>query len=335
MSLWSIIAVYVAGLIGAGFASGQELVVFFVNYGRAGLAGIFLALCLLTLGSALILDVCTRQNINSYADLFTHLGPAQATLLDWLYTIFLVVGASVMLAGVGALGTTFPYGLFLRLGTACLILLALQKGHRGVGMASGFLAPLLVVILCSVAIGHLLKVGVSLPEKAFWTSLEAGTLYASYNLGFSLAVLASLNKHLKTKKDRLTVVVVANFILGSCMVLLFLALSTLRGEQLQSAFPLKHLLQLGGSVGVIIYQLMLWGAMYSTALANLLALVSRLTSLPLLTWKKASLIGTGAAFALSYLGFGTLVRIAYPILGLAGLWILAGLVRTHFLDRRA
>jgi uncharacterized membrane protein YuzA (DUF378 family) len=33
------------------------------------------------------------------------------------------------------------------------------------------------------------------------------------------------------------------------------------------------------------------------------------------------------SLGLSYAGFAALVRIAYPILGLAGLWILAALVR--------
>jgi len=335
VSLWSVIALYIAGMIGAGFASGQELVVFFVSYGKQGLAGIALTISLLTLGTALILEVCARHNISSYAELFSLFGPSVAKAFDWLYSVFLLIGTSVMLAGIGAQGSTALPKLMLQFGTVLLILAALYKGAVGVSKVSAYLAPCLVIILCALTFEYLPGVGERLLDQDSWASLDAGTLYASYNLGFSLAVLASVQPYLKTKKERWIAVLVGNLVLGTSMVLLFLALSTLGQDGLQSAFPLRELVVSRGPLALRVYQVMLWGSMYSTALAHLLALVSRMQSLAHMTWGKATLLATGASLALSHLGFGPLIRIAYPILGLAGLWILANLGRILLFDRKA
>ncbi|HHY09574.1 MAG TPA: hypothetical protein GX528_03295, partial [Firmicutes bacterium] len=75
MPLLSLVGLYVAGVIGAGFASGQELVFFFVKYGGAGIIGVFAAVLTLTVGSAAVLEYCKKKEINSYEGLFGVLGP--------------------------------------------------------------------------------------------------------------------------------------------------------------------------------------------------------------------------------------------------------------------
>ena len=327
MRLWAITGLYIGGIIGAGFASGQELTVFFVQYGRAGLFGIVLATLFLFLGTVLVLEFSAVRNVSSYTEIFANLDPVLTTLLDLLYSLFLLIGISVMLAGTGAMGSTAMNSLFLRMATAGLVVWVLRKGVKGVLKTSGWLAPALVVILCGMALHHLAKHGVQLPEQGSWRALEAASLYGSYNVGFSMAVLASVHQHLKTKGQRWALALSGSVVLGLCMVLLFLALSTLSTEQLRDPFPLVHLVENWGSLAYATYQLMLWGAMYTTALAHALALVSRLTNWSGMTWSKASSLVIAATVGLSFFGFSTLVRIAYPILGLAGLWILANLLR--------
>lgn len=333
MSLWSVAAVYIGGVVGAGFASGQELVVFFVSHGRAGLWGILLATLLLCLGTNLILSYCARQDVSSYAHLFDQLSPRMTLFYDLLYSLFLFIGISVMLAGIGAMATTTLGALLARLITSMLILAALRRGATGVGKASSWLAPILVVVLCALALYRLQDHAIHLPKLARQSAFEAAALYASYNLGFSLAVLASVHRAVQTRKDRWKLVIGANLALGTCMLLLFLALSTLNPLQLATAFPLAHLLASWGPWAGILYELALWAAMYSTAIAHALALVHRLTASLPLSWGKASSLVTAASLALSYLGFNNLIRVAYPMLGLAGLWILASLVAT-FVARR-
>lgn len=108
MGVWAAAALYAAGVIGAGFASGKELAVFFVNYGRAGLVGAILAWLLLLVGSGLILESCAKYNVSSYGQLLHSLQPGLARVFDFLYALFLLVGISVMFAGMGAFGPFAP-----------------------------------------------------------------------------------------------------------------------------------------------------------------------------------------------------------------------------------
>lgn len=327
MSIWSIAALYIGGVIGAGFASGQELVVFFVNYGRAGLWGILVAIFFLFLGTALILDYCAKRNVSSYGQLFARLDPRLTGFFDLLYSAFLLIGISVMLAGVGAMGSTTLIGFVLRLLTVALILAALHKGASSVAKTSGWLAPVLVIILCVLAFHRLQVYGIRLPEHSSWRGLEAATLYGSYNLGFAMAVLASVHNYAKTSSQRWKLALVANLILGASMILLFFALTSLNPNELTDPFPLEHVVEGWGPVALASYQFMLWGAMYSTAIAHSLALASRITESQRVSWSRASLLIVVVSLALSYFGFSTLISVAYPILGLAGLWIIANLAR--------
>ncbi len=334
MSVWSVAAVYIGGVMGAGFASGQELVVFFLNYGRAGLWGIVLATLLLCFGTGLILTYCAQENVVSYAHLFQKLHPRATSFYDLLYSLFIFIGISVMLAGIGAMGSTALAGLVARLTTAILILGALYRGSAGVGKTSSWLAPLLVVILSGLAIYRLKGGGIHIPYTQTGVTFEAAALYASYNLGFSLAVLASIHQGIQTTKDRWKLAIGANLALGLCMLLLVLALSTLHPLQLATSFPLAHLVNAWGPLAGALYEFVLWSAMYSTAIAHALALVSRVTAFFRLSWGKTSILVVSASLVFSYVGFSTLIRVAYPILGLAGLWIMANLAASVINARR-
>ena len=316
-----------SGMIGAGFASGQELTVFFVKYGLAGLMGICLAVLLLFVGTGLALQFCAKHGVSSYSQFLAVIDPKLSVLLDLLYALFLIVGVSVMFAGLGAIGETSLAEFFFRIGSAFMVFVALYGGVQGVLKVSGWLAPFLVVVLLVMAIHRLGVVGFTRPGSSPVGALEAGTLYACYNLGFAIAVLASSHQHLKTSKERWQLAFLGSVMLGVCMLVLYLALSTLTKEQLQGPFPLVHLLTNGGQIGRVLYKLMLLVAMYTTAVANSLALVSRITQVRSISWALASIAVVAVGVILSYFGFANLIRVAYPLLGLAGLWIVANLLR--------
>lgn len=332
MGVWGVAGLYVAGVIGAGFASGQELIVFFVNYGAAGLVGALWAVLLLLLGTGLILESCAKHRASSYGQLFRALDRKLSILLEGLYGLFLLVGSSVMFAGMGAAASSPGKDLALRICSALLVYAILRGGVSSVVKVGGWLAPLLAVGLCGVAVMHLrqqpwVRPGPMGGWAALWPALEAGTLYACYNLGFALAYLASSSRYLTEKGQRWLVALVGSGVLGLTMLLLYFALGTLSVAQLQEPFPLANLVRGWGNTAVKTYTLLLWCAMFSTAAANSLALSSWFAQLDGLNWGAAALVAVGAGLAFSHLGFTRLISLAYPILGLAGLWLLAQVVR--------
>lgn len=326
MGVWAAAALYAAGVIGAGFASGKELAVFFVNYGRAGLVGAILAWLLLLVGSGLILESCAKYNVSSYGQLLHSLQPGLARVFDFLYALFLLVGISVMFAGMGAFGRSPLHSAVLRLGSGLLVLLVLYQGVEAVLKVNAWLAPFLAAVLCGLSLWHLATGGVQLQAEGSWQALEAATLYSCYNLGFALAVLASVHRSLKTRIERWLTALAGSTVLGLCLIVSYLALSTLEPVELTSAFPVLYLIEKWGFYPRLLLTFMLWTAMYTTAVANSLALVTRVQEVTPLRWPRAALLVVILGLSLSHLGFGWLVQVAYPLLGLAGLWILAQLV---------
>lgn len=328
--LLGVVGLYVAGVIGAGFASGQELTVFFVNYGRLGLGGLILAIMLLFLGVILILEHCSLYRTATYGDLFMSFGPTAARFYDGIYTFFLIVGSSVMLAGSAALGSTVLSQLFFRLVTAILVFLVLQGGVQGTLKSGTYLAPFIIALLLIIALWGKPTVLQYREPLNKTGALESGILYASYNLGFSVALLASIHHLLRTRREFWFGALLGNFFLGLCMFLLYLALSELSREQLAHPFPVLYLASNLGLAGKITYRIVLWVAMYSTALANSLALVNRFSHSKKLSWTAANALVCCCSFFFSHLGFKKLIEFAYPFLGLLGLWILANLLRLRW-----
>lgn len=331
MSLY-VAGLYVAGLIGAGFASGTELAFFFVNYGWGGFFGILLTFSVLTGGGILALEYCGRHELTSYRGLFAVLGRRAGAIFAWIYTVFLLMGTAVMLAGIGAMAPSPAGQTLLRLASAFLIIIALQEGVAGVLQISGWLAPPLVILLIILAGRRLLFFPPHRFNAGSWRGLEAGLLYASYNFGFSLAVLASTHQLLRSKAQRWGALLAGNLLLGLTMLVVVLSLGSLSPLELASPFPLQCLAASWSPLALKTYQVLLWSSMYTTALANSLALLKRLTAVTGLSWSKAAPILVLGPVALSYCGFSNLIQMAYPLLGLAGLYLLLHLVRASFLE---
>lgn len=330
MSILAVSALYVAAIIGAGFASGKELTTFFVVYGKAGALGIGVSLIFLTLGTGLTLSYCEKNQAESYKALGGIFGPRGAVFFELIYSFFLLIGAAAMFAGSAALVESGVWSLIFRMSTAFLVFWVLKSGVESTLTKGRFLTPVLVLSLLTFALLRLGEQPITFTKLRQEGAFSAGLLYGSYNLGFAMAVLASIHHTLQTKKERWLVALISNAILGVCLLVLYLALGSLSHLQLQEPLPILNLLTNRGLAASYIYRVILWGAMYSTALANVLALASWFKATTKVKWNQSLLFITIIAFFSSYLGFSSLIEVAYPFLGLVGLWIFAHLLRYQF-----
>ena len=93
---------YIAALVGAGFASGQEILSFFVVYGKAGVIGIILSSVIFGYFAYFILNISRRLNVNEYNTLiskaFNGFGERFVYILTFVFTC---VVYCVMTAGMG------------------------------------------------------------------------------------------------------------------------------------------------------------------------------------------------------------------------------------------
>lgn len=335
-------AAYIGAIIGAGFASGQEILQFFIMFSNYGLWGVVLATVMFSYLGALVMYLSARFRSTNYRHLLPYLlGKRAAVLMDWLSLIMLVGGLAVMLAGSGAvfeehLGLPYWLGTALAATITCLVILG---GLQGVLLANLVLVPVkigAIALVCFLALtwhGTALQ---TLPVESTakvaghwaWSSI----LYVSYNMIVPVAVLSSLGQTVSARIGVLSGIV-GGLVLGATAALITMAGLAFYPEVTSYQVPLLFIASKLGHWLRLIMGVLIWLAILTTAIADAHGFASRLAPRQ---DGKYKLIGVGiviAALPLAGLNFTKLVQVLYPLFGYAGLLLLGALIISPIYQR--
>ena len=111
--------IYTASVVGAGFASGQELLGFFVVYRKHGFLGIIIAGVLFAVMGFLVLDKVFTYRIKDYREfVYPMTGLLAGRIVEIIGCFFMASVFCVMVAGSGkivskALGTSVLTGVLI------------------------------------------------------------------------------------------------------------------------------------------------------------------------------------------------------------------------------
>lgn len=331
-----VMATYMGAVIGAGFASGQEIMQFFIVFGQPGLWGVLLATILFSYLGALILFLSIRYRYTNYRELLCYLlGPSAAVFMDILSLFMLAGGLGIMLAGSGAVFSE-QLGLPAWLGsvaTALVTGMVIMGSLQRVMIANVILVPLKIIVILAVALAALMFYGLPSGQPAagpvgptvagnwVWSAI----LYVSYNMIVPVAVLTSLGRSVTTG------VGVWGGMLGGLGMGLAAGLITLVGLAFYPMIMMYEipLLYIAGHLNEglrIVLSVLIWLAILTTAIANAHGFASRLDPAQGRYYKLAGLGITGLALTLSGMDFSLLVRTLYPMFGYAGLILLVALL---------
>lgn len=345
LSIFTIAATYIGTVVGAGFASGQEVLQFFGFFGLPGIIGLAVTTVLLSVFGYMILELGRRLNADSHLPVIRYAGGKWVgSVIDWVITFFLFGGLVTMGAGAGAIfAEQFGFSSFW--GSMVMIAVSLGTvllGISGVVSSISFVVPLLLTAVFGVAIytiatdfGSLMSVlrGYANPGGApvpFW-SLSA-LLYASYNLVLAVAILAPLGTMSGPGKLK-TGAVLGGTGLGVGAAFINLAILTHIGRAAGFEIPMIYV---AGTISPVVrtaYTIVLLAEIYTTAVSSLYGFVARLSKQGTPGYRWTS-IGAGvAAFGLAQFGFSNLVGTLFPAVGFAGLLLLGALIYGFVKDR--
>ncbi|TMV47815.1 hypothetical protein FE783_20495 [Paenibacillus mesophilus] len=318
---------YTGTIVGAGFATGQEILQFFTRYGAAATATIlFAGLMFIWLGTRMML-LAGSLKAASYEDLNKHLfGPK---IGEWfsLFTLAMLFGiTTVMLAGGGSVFNehfklSYQAGLLLTLLFAYLVI---ARGLQAIVAVNTVVVPLMV-LFCALIItstvgspnaGNWLALTSDRPALHIWA---APFLYVSYNLVTAQAVLVPLGASVQDRKA-----VIWGGVLGGAMVTAMLlaghfALASQMPGITQFEIPMSRLIaRLGGGVQLL-FILVIFSEIFTTYIANVFGLTLQIrqrTGWPAKPVIVAILTGT---YLIGQIGFSTLLSTLYPLFGMLGL----------------
>ncbi len=151
MTILKIVFVIIGTLIGAGFASGQEVYTFFFSFGKKGLIGIFIASLVISLAIYKTFKTILKTNVKNYED-FLKLFIKNKKIyyvIDAIINIFILISFYIMIAGFGAY-LQQEFNLNSILGSSILAILCVilfRKNVDGVIKLNTIIIPILITII--------------------------------------------------------------------------------------------------------------------------------------------------------------------------------------------
>ena len=342
ISTFKVAATYIGTIVGAGFASGQEVLQFFTRFGLNGLYGLLLTTFMFIIFGYIIMDLGRKLNSHSHLEIIKHSGGRFiGAVIDSIITFFLFGALAAMIAGTGALFTQQFHidAIWGNLLMAVLTAITVLTGINGVINAISFVVPFLLASVIGISIFSIIETPPILSSTVIsggdhglisnW--LLAAILYTSYNTVISVAILGPLGVEAKNKQAIKNGAILGGLGLGIGSIMIYLALSGSASSIMDIEVPMVYIAgNLSGTIQLI-YAVILIAEVYTTAVGSLFGFASRITAkknTP--NRQRIIIIGTTiAAFFASQFGFSNLVKYLYPLVGYAGMVLLITLLYSH------
>lgn len=327
---WQIALTYVGTIIGAGFASGQEIASFFTPFGWKGLYGTILAgLLFAALGGSIVHTAGIKKTKNYRQFIKGIFGEKLVRIVDVFLLFFLWGGLVVMLVAGGSLYAKMlssPLGVGF-LFTAIVVYVSLLMGLDGILWLNTALVPGMILLCGGIAGLSIFNTNPAhssaspeimlVAENWFFASL----LYVAYNSVLGAVVLASLGDRPNgpCKKGAF----IGGLFLGILATIICLAL-LVQGEQITNEeLPMLALaLKINPLIGWF-YSLILWVAILTTALSNGFGLLRRLEEIAIIPRPLLAVLLLIPAAPFVGWPFPGIIRTVYPLLGYGGLLLMA------------
>ncbi len=334
-------AVYIGTVVGAGFASGQEIMQFFTCFGRIGMLTLILSGALFYIIAAAVMKAAIRYNTYNYKDLIYHIaGKKVGFVFDILVTAFLLIITSIMFAGSGALfqeslGLPRAWGIALM---ALLTLVVILQALTGVLKVNSIIVPMLfsvivVVLAATIMNSDMGSISSKLSENyrgGFIKPLFFFLFYCCYNTFLSSGVLTAIPERIKTPS------VLKMGVLFGAMGLMLLSLMlnislTLKSPQVfEYSIPMSYITSGFGKIIKNTMTICIWCEIFSTAVSNAFSIAKRLSGNRHMSYMLTCFITVLCCLPLSFLEFKGLISFFYPVFGAFSMFIIFRLLYTSF-----
>ncbi|HJG42974.1 YkvI family membrane protein [Corynebacterium phoceense] len=324
---------FIGVIVGAGFASGQEALQYFVAFGNWGLAGVALTALLVLITGVATLQLGSYFQANEHTAVFDEVSnPIISKILDWATIVTLFSIGFVMFAGGGSnIAQQFP-AVPIWVGAVVMLVLVLLVGLLDVDRVTtviGLITPFIILFVLGTTIYTIVTHDIDLSAMNDYASANVESPLPSWwisSLNYTgLTVMTAVS---------MSIVIGGNFLdnravgLGGAlggvvfyvmMTLLVVALYITAPQVMHADMPVLELINginpaLGYFMTFVIY-----GMVFNTAIGMFYALGKRLTRNNPKRFYPVYAASCIIGFGLSFVGFKDLVALVYPVLGYLGI----------------
>jgi len=335
-------ALLLGGQIGAGYASGREVVTFFGDYGWFNIILFFILIfgyAILLINYAKVAQQIKAQNIT---DVTKAAFGKFSFVANMLLVISMFSGLSATIAGVDSVANNifssynFP---LISIAITILVVIIVSGGLEGILKFASIITPLLIITLFGTIFyflifgSHELVIMPNIDEGVMGLGIISALFYVGSNLNTSSAIITQLNQKFDFKTLKFSAFLFATFFsLGIIFIIISIYLSG--NVNFYSELPMSHIASSLSSAFGVFYNIILFFAMTMTITA---------VSFSLTHWFKKYVknnrfytvsIIIALAFLVSRLGFGVIIDYIYPVKGFGGLIVGLGVFIYYIRQKR-
>lgn len=318
---------YIGTVVGAGFASGQEIFQFITRFGDKSYLIIAVAVLLFIIVGTKIMLLSSKMRTASY-DAFNEyiFGRTAGAWINLITLLILICITGVMLAGTAALFNQHVNGLGVPgvAMTVFILYLVVTRGMHAVMVINTIVVPVMLLFSMLIGIATLgsgraaTALPAPTPDSDLW--MLSPFLYAAFNLTLALAVLVPLGSEFQNRQT-----IIAGGIMGGVGLGILLWLSnfvlTAHLPQIEGAeIPMAVIVVNFGPLVQWLFSLVIFGEIFTTLAGNVFGITRQLRRLfPPSVTERTLIIGLLAICCfISQFGFAVLVHHLYPLFGIIG-----------------
>ena len=319
--------VIIGTLIGAGFASGQEIYIFFYKYGTNGIIGIAISSLLIGAIVYKVLEISRKRQIKNYKEFVGILvkNENQIKIFNTIINIFILITFYIMIAGFGAYFEQ-QFGIDSLIGSSILAMICyfvFLKDVTGLIKVNQLIVPILIVGLILVGINvidfaRIPQISKYILQNSSYKWILDSILYGSYNTILLIPVLIALKNLITKKKESIfvSILTIITVILLSLIIFLMLSKIDVNIENLE--MPTVYVVSKISNIFKYIYGFIILSSILTTSVSLGTSFLENVAKNKNSNKKYAILICISAV-VVSKIGFSNLVNLLYPIFGYIGL----------------
>lgn len=327
----SIVLVLIGALIGAGFASGQEIYSFFYSYGALGLIGIIITCILISFTINKSLKIIYTNKIENY-DQFLKIFISNEKIvkvINIILNILLLVTYYIMIAGFGAyfeqeIGVNkFIGSVILAIMTAIVFF----TNVKGVLKVNEYIVPILIIFIIIIGGINLFSLDIQnemILSRSGW--LLSSITYCSYNIILLIPVLISIRNQICRQSYIKYIAILSGIIMIILSIMTYMMLAKVDTDFTTLEMPIVYVVRTFYSKFQHVYSFIILSSIFTTAISIGMGLLQNIAKNKK-SYTQFVLFMCITSLIISNFGFSKLVNLVYPLFGYFGILQIIFIIR--------
>lgn len=317
-----VICTIVGTFIGAGFASGKEIYLFFYRYGVWGMLGIIISCSFIGYIIYKVIMISKSNGFNNYDEFLNHIIKSKyiKIIIKNIIDIFLIISFCVMISGFCSfMKQEFNINFFISYITILICCYAIFKRNvNGILKINNILIPIIIVIILIIASNKINLIPLdetnNLENGKF---LISSILYSNYNLLTIIPIIITITKKVKNKRNTKYVSTITTAIILLLSFAIFSILANGNNSILNLDMPVVAIAGQSGKIYKYIYCIVVGTAIFTTAVSVGYSYLQKFENNEKNYNRQILVLMFFTILSIS-IGFSKLIEILYPVFGVIG-----------------